>query len=139
MGKKFYRNWAISFIVLFLVDFLWHGLIFASFYAGALASIGRFVEGKLTPLIPFLALGDILVALGYTYFVVAASATNGRYAINGLVAGLVMTGSLAVFNHAILAGWDTSIMGADLAFSIVAGLILGTLQKFLNRPKAATA
>lgn len=138
MGKKFYKNWLVSFIVLFLVDFLWHGLIFAAFYAKQLADIGRFSGGKLAALVPFLAIGDILVALGYSYFVPAASAVTKRYVVNGLVAGIVITGSFAIFNHAILAGWANAIMGADLAYGVVAGLILGTLQKFLNRePKTA--
>lgn len=138
MDAKFYKHWLVVFIVLFVVDFLWHGAIFSKFYAGQLEEIGRFAaSGKLSPLIAFLAIGDILVSLGYTYFVTAVSATTKKYVTNGFVAGLVITGSFTMFNHAILNEWGMAITLADLAYGIVAGLVLGCVLMWLKKEKSA--
>ena len=137
MSGKFFKNWGLSFILEFVLTYVWHGIVFVSFYSGQLQKIGHFTaDGKLAPLIAFLALGDILLGLGYSYFLPAISAVNGKYVVNGLVFGLVATGSLTILNHGIIAEWGFGILFADLCFGIIAGLLQGVLQKRLNRVSA---
>ncbi|MBI4185713.1 DUF2177 family protein [Candidatus Berkelbacteria bacterium] len=127
------KNWLIAFVSLFMMSFIWHSLILNGFYATNLSEIGRYVDGAVAPLLGFLALGNLLVALGFAWFVVDSKADTMSYVKNGLVMALVSTGAFAVLSHAIFAGWNTSLMLADLSYGLISSVLTALILMALNR------
>lgn len=127
------KNWVIAFVSLFLMSFLWHSVILSGFYTTNLAQIGRYTNGAVAPLLGFLALGNILVALGFAYFVVDSKADTAKYALNGLVMALVSTGAFAVLSHAIFAGWTTNLMVADFSYGVISSVLTAMILMPFNK------
>lgn len=139
MTKKFFRNWLISFIVLVIIDVLWHRFILGSFYGDAAAGIQRVVNDRLAPLIQFIILGDVLVSFGYAYLITLSSALNKKYVLNGLIIGLVLTGSYSIYNYALIPNWPAALTVVDVINGMVFGAIQGLLIKYLDRGGEAKA
>ena len=118
---KSIKVWIGSFIIVSLVDYLWHSVIFASFYSKALADAAYMTAGKVAPLLPFLVVGDLVL----TIILVMALADQGKAMMKGAVVGLLVIAHLAIVNHALIPGWDVSIIVADAIFGLVAGLLTG--------------
>lgn len=136
MGK-FLRNWIIVFVILFIVDFLWHGLIFKNFYTSGLIDFARSSGGKLAGLVQYMIIADLLASLAYSYFVPASSSADSKYVKNTIVLTLAVVGFYAFTNAALIDGWGFGVTLADLAYAIVAGSVLGLVIKRLNAPKPA--
>lgn len=137
MARKFYRNWFITLVVLVVMDVVWHIVIFKSFYGSALDGVARVEGGRLSPLIPFIILGDIVVSFGYTYLVSALSLADRKFVLNGLVVGLVVTGSFSIFNYALIPNWPMSVVVVDALNGAVFGAVIGWLLKALNKSASA--
>lgn len=133
MGSKFYRNWLLSFVVLFLVDILWHALLFPGFYVRTMGDVARIASGRPAPLLPFIALGDVLASLGYTYFVTATSIGNRRFLANAVLAGLVIQGPFTIWNYALVVNSDAALAAFDIVYAIVQGVIQGFLLMRLHQ------
>ena len=138
MGNRFYRNWLLSFVALFLIDVIWHALLFPGFYVRTMGDVVRIAGGRPAPLIPVIAVGDILTSLGYTYFVTATSIANKRFLANGVLAGLVLQGPFTIWNYALIVKWDAVLAAFDLVYAAVQGVIQGFLLMRLNRSAEKT-
>jgi uncharacterized membrane protein len=130
---KLAKNWIVSFIGLFLMTFIWHNLILSDFYVKNLVDIGRYVNGTFTPLMAFLAIGNILAALGFAVMIPAAAKKSSDFVLYGFVMGLAVTGAFAMFSHAIFWGWTTNLMWADLSYGILSGIIMGWILSLMNK------
>ena len=131
MLGRFVKQLLVVFVVLFVWSFAWHGPLFGGFYETNLSQIARYASGKVAPLMPYLALGNLLIALGFAMYVPPISKGTKEFVKNGAWMGLVTFGSFAVMSHALFAGWNSGLMLADTAYSIVAGAIGGwVLSRF---------
>ncbi len=130
------KNWVTAFISLFVMSFIWHNVILTDFYTKNLSEIGRYTDGAVAPLLPYLALGVLLIALGFALFVPALSKTTKDYALNGFLAGLSITGSFAVLSHAIFTGWNTNLMFADASYGIISGILTALILMTVNKKTA---
>jgi uncharacterized membrane protein len=127
------KNWAVAFVSLFILSFVWHNLILVDFYTENLSAIGRYTDGAVAPLLPFLALGILIAALNFAVFVPAVSKDAMSFAKNGLVAGLASAGVFAFLSYAIFTGWSTNLMWADFAYSLISGVLTGLLLMVVNK------
>ena len=136
--SKFIRNWIIVFVVLFLIDFVWHGAIFKGYYTSQLIDFARSSSGKLAGLVQYMIIADLLASLAYSYFVPARSSADGAYLKNTIVLALIVVGFYAFTNAALIDGWGFGVVLADLAYAIVAGAVVGFVIRRLNAPKPAS-
>ncbi len=127
------KNWVIAFVSLFVMSFVWHNIILADFYTTNLADIGRYADGAVAPLLPFLALGVFIIALGFAFFVVDPKADAMEYAKKGLVMALVSTGAFAVLSHAIFVGWSTNLMYADFSYGLISSVLTALILMPFNK------
>jgi uncharacterized membrane protein len=131
--KEFYKSWILSLIVLFVVDVLWHALIFAGFYLDTMGDVVRVGSGRVAPMLQFIALGDVIASFGYAYFLAATCSAGGRFVMNGALAGLVIHAPFTLWNYALIPGWDGSLAAFDTVYAVVQGLIQGFLFQWMNR------
>lgn len=133
---KLLKNLVVAFVVLFFLTFLWHNVILADFYSTNLSQIGRYTDGVLTPLLGYLALGNILAALGFALFIPAISKTMMDYLLYGFVMGLSVTGAFALFSYGIFENWTANLAFADFSYGIISGALTGLALSFLNKKSA---
>jgi uncharacterized membrane protein len=136
MERKFYKNWFVSFIVLFVIDVVWHRGIFNSFYVSTMGQVVRVTSGALSPLLHFIAVGDVAASLGYVSLVIPTSMANKRFLMNGAIAGLAIHGSFTLWNYALIPQWGASLTAFDILYAILQGSIQGFLLQRLNPLKA---
>ncbi len=132
MYSKLLRNLVVTFVVLFVFSFLWHDTLFGNFYHSNMVSIARYSNGALSPLMPYIAFGDLLAIFGFVWFLPKVSSSKSQYVWNGIIMGLVAFGSASIVSHGLFAGWGGMLMVADVAFSIALGALGGFVLSMLN-------
>lgn|GEM_PF-2400076 len=130
---KFVKNLVITFVVLFVLTFLWHNVLLADFYTTNLGEIGRFTGDKLTPLVSFLALANLLSAIAFVVFVPAVAKKSADYLWYGLLMGFLTTGFFAMASHSIFSGWTGNLAFADTSYGVISGFITGWVLSMLNK------
>ncbi len=127
MKKGIILGFIVTFIVVSVIDYLWHSVIFASFYTSALAGAAYFgPTGAVAPLLPYLIVSDALLAIIFLWFIPQMGGNNSSstLAMRGGLLGLLTIGHLATVNHALIHGWAGSVIFADGAFGLVTGVIV---------------
>lgn len=121
------KNWLVSFIVLFIVDYLWHGLIFASYYQTQAAGILRFENGVFAPMLVFAGIANIIYAIGFAAFLNTdpVTAKAGSLTLKAMLLGFVISGYMNTYNYTIFRGLPLGVVMLDTLFGIVAGAIVG--------------
>jgi uncharacterized membrane protein len=138
MTSKFARNWFVSFLVLFVVDVVWHRVIFNSFYVATMGDVVRVTSGALSPIIPFIAVADVGAALAYVSLVIPVARPKNQFLTYAAIAAIGIHGSFTIWNYALIPGWDASLTLFDLVYALVQGVIQGLLLRSLSGGPAAT-
>ena len=125
MSGKFIRNWLILPVVLLVLTSLWHLVIFSTNYNEHLPGIARMVDGAPAPLIVYFLLAHVLAAFGFLRFVPAVSGDTMSFMKNGMVMGWLTFGFFAILSHALFQNWTGWLMGMDIAFGTLCGIITG--------------
>jgi uncharacterized membrane protein len=133
ISKKLLKNWLIVFVVLVVIDIVWHKVIFGSFLNEQFKGVAYFTGGEFFPLIQFIILGDILVSFGYAYLVSEMSRSSGKYILNGALFGLVVNGSYSIYDYALLPNWPAAVVIVDVLNGIVFGAVIGAVLQYLNK------
>ena len=123
--SKFWKHSIVAFILLFVLTYLWHNLIFASQYGVHLAGIVRMVNGAPAPRFAWFILAHVIVALAFAMLLPMISKHKGEFLKNGATLGLLTFGFFAILSHGLFGNWTTWLMGMDVAFGIIAGGITG--------------
>lgn len=128
--SKFFLTWVYSFVAVFVIDFIWHKLLFANTYlsVGGVAGI-RISEGKFDPLMMYIIIAEILISFGSVYFLSGSQSTIR----DGIIYSVVAVGFLGLINHAILLNWELGVVGLDLIFSLIVGVAVGWIVGWMKR------
>jgi uncharacterized membrane protein len=121
----YFLTWLITFIVLTVLNFLFHGVWAYSFFYGELKNIIYATTGEVHS--SFVALDYALIAAANLYFTINASQKN--YVIQGMISGgilgLIAFGTWNLVNYAFIPRWPISIVVVDIPWHIVVGIISG--------------
>ncbi|OHB17464.1 MAG: hypothetical protein A2749_01600 [Parcubacteria group bacterium RIFCSPHIGHO2_01_FULL_45_26] len=134
MSGTFIKNWVVSVITLFVVNFLWHEVLNVAFYHEELLGIVRIgPEGGPAPLLGYLILSIVIASFAVATFVPALSKTSGQYIWNSLIVAFTFTGAFSVLSYALFANWTSSLAWMDVFYSLISGIVLGAVLMLVNR------
>lgn len=116
-------TFAISLVLLAILDYLWLGILMTSFYVTQFGDLGRIVDGKFQILyLPAIGV-YLLLALGVSFFAILPGASLGTVFFRGAVLGLIVYGIYDLTNKATLVKWPLPLMVVDIAWgTLVCGL-----------------
>jgi hypothetical protein len=121
-SKKFIPATIVAFIVIFIFDYLWFGVLFRDWWQATMSGIMRSLPEK--PNIPLHALGDLslaaLLAWIYPYGYKGGAAVSQGIKF-GLMMGLVLQLPGSIHSY------DSMQSSSFLVFSIAHGIIVGMI------------
>jgi uncharacterized membrane protein len=115
--------------VLFVIDYLWLGVLMSGFYKAELGSLGRMEGGALKPVIWAAVVVYVLIPLGIVLFAlprVQAESPIASALLWGFIFGVVLYGVYDMTNYALIANWPARMMAVDMVWGGVL-CALGTL------------
>jgi uncharacterized membrane protein len=117
------KSFAITLVVLVVLDTIWLGFVMRSFYRESLAPIARMRDGGLDPIWPVAALVYPIMAAGLAIFVIGRATSPAQAALFGATFGLVAFSVYDLTNHATLRDWRTAMTVVDITWG---GVSCGT-------------
>jgi uncharacterized membrane protein len=127
-AARFFKGLAISFVVIFLSDYVWHTMLFGDFYTSKMGSLVM-PEPMMVPLIVL----EALLAAGVVWFVPHASSSNTEAVGNGAFLGLLTAGTVNLVNHSFMPGWDLALVGVDVLWGVLTLAVAGVLTFMFAR------
>ena len=117
--------WAFisTFIVVTLIDGLWHGVVFASFYNANLHGAAYYVGDAVMPLIAYKVLSAAFLTGIFMWVIPKMGGDNSSSAMakRGALYGFFSIIYLGLVNHAVVPGWQLSVVAVDACFGLVVG------------------
>lgn len=121
------------------LDFIWLGLIMATFYQDQLGSIGRYVNGSLQPQWVSSILAYVFLVAGLVIFVIGpyiGKDFGWDLILWGALFGFIVYGVYEFTNHAIVANWPVAIVVVDTLWGVLlyalAGYLTATVARWLG-------
>ena len=135
MKKNIILGWICTFITVTVIDGLWHGVIFASFYNANLVGAAYYVNGAVMPLIPFKVLSAAILSGIFMWILPQMGGNNSvsTLAWRGAIYGLVSIFYLGLVNHAVVPGWTLPVVFLDSLFGLVVGWIASYIVGYFVR------
>ncbi len=131
------KIFALAFIFIVAVDFVWLSIVMGNFYKDQLGKIARRDGDSLSPNIPAALLTWAFLVLGIIIFVLPLLSQEGLGldgAFWGAVFGLLVYGVYDLTNFATLADWTLKMTIVDMCWGGVvcglAGFVVGHLGRF---------
>ncbi len=123
-SSTFFKALLAAFVVTLIGDYLWHNVLLLDFYTGKLAGVNG---GTVPDFSPSILVLEVLSSAVTAYFVLVAArkGTMAEAAFHGGLLGLAMVGAINFLNHALVAGWDTTLVSVDTAFGVILGALAG--------------
>lgn len=131
--KKFWITGLVVFLVMYALDFLFHGMFMVKYY-NEILHILRPEEAMMTYM-PSMLIGQLLIAFGFTYIFVKGYEGKGcvegiRY---GLIVGFVFGVGPAMINYSVYQ-MTGSIMLAYFIWYPVECMIMGAVAATVYKP-----
>lgn len=131
--------WLVSFVVISIVDAIWHLLLFGSIYSADIKKVAPLADGKIdinaTPGI----LSQVLVVSAVVILVVIGLRANQNtqtIALVGAVAGILAISVYGLVNYAIIKDWSFRMTVLEVIWGPILGasaaLFVAWLHKALN-------
>ncbi len=133
MAGKLVKNWIVAFVGIFVLNILWHNVIFGGFYNEALLSVTNVVDGKPAPSIGLLILGMLVTSFAWAVVVPTLAKTKRQYISFGLLMAFATSGSFALFAKALFTTWTGPLAGMDLGYSVFSGILMGVILMWMNK------
>ncbi|NOS66807.1 MAG: DUF2177 family protein [Candidatus Peribacteraceae bacterium] len=124
---RFLKGFILSFVLFTLLDAVWHAGLMADFYNERLAVLNPGLGGA-PGFSPFILFLEAVNAAAITYFVLRTASNNRPLAdgaMIGAILGFTVISSVNVLNHALIPGWDTTMVVVDTAWGTASGLVVG--------------
>ena len=140
MKKSIFLAWLCTFVVVSLIDYLWHAVIFVGFYNKEMVGAAYYVNGTIAPLIPFKVLSAVLLAILFVWVIPQMGGDNskGTLAWRGGLYGVLSIAYLGLVNHAVVPGWTLPVVCLDTVFGLVAGLVASYIVGYFYRKSVAS-
>ena len=129
--KRGFLAFVATFVVIFVFEFLWHGMLMKSAYmeTGTL--------WRAAPMFPLLFLGQLVIAFAFTLLYmskvgVKSAAMGAGY---GIVIGIFCAGGDLI--HFAVQPWTTKILWMSIAGVVIELAIAGAIVGAIYKPKAA--
>jgi len=127
--KNILLMYLLTFVVFFLIDMVWLGLVAKNFYR-------RQLGGMLSPKViwPAAIIFYLLFIAGLLLFVVVPAQGNALQALwKGSLFGLITYATYDLTNLATLSNWPLTVTLVDLAWGTVLGGAVSFFSTILNR------
>lgn len=130
------KLYAITFIAMLIVDYLWIGLIAQKFYVEQFGpTFGRIENGKFD-IVMWAGIGAyLLMTAAVVFFVLPRLAVDDPWWMAlfwGALMGLVMYGVYDMTNHATLRHWPILLMAVDMAWGMTVIAFSTLFAKFVR-------
>jgi uncharacterized membrane protein len=123
MNARFLKGFIVSFVVIFISDYLWHTLLFANFYNGKMGAM--IAPGA--PMLGIIILLEVLAAAGVAWFVLGVSKNMMDSLCNGAFLGVLTIGSVNLLNHAFFQAWDLELVLIDVLWGVLTFALAGAI------------
>jgi uncharacterized membrane protein len=127
------KNFVVSFIGLFILNTLWHSVMFGGFYNEALKGVMNFVDGKPAPDLLYFILSMLVMSFAWAYFVPRVAKKTSEYVKSGLVMAFATTGTFALLSKGLFMVWTIELAWMDIGYSVFSGIILGLILAKINK------
>ncbi len=141
MKKSIILSLVCTFVVLSVLDFLWHTAVFSGFYSSALQPVGNLgPNGQIAPLVPFLLLGDVIMTCLFVFFIPQMGGNNSTktLAMRGAAIGLLAVLHFPIAGHAVVKGFPSSIILLDGLYGLFVGLVVSFIIGYFVRKAVAS-
>ncbi|HLP80045.1 MAG TPA: DUF2177 family protein [Acidobacteriota bacterium] len=108
-------------VTIFVLDFVFLGILAKSFYIEKLSLVGRIANGSFVPVVWAAVIVYLLLAAGATWIAVA---TKQPILISAFF-GLIVYGVYEFTNYSLLKNWPLSVVFVDLAWGIFVCTVAG--------------
>ncbi len=127
--KNILLLYLLAFVVFFLIDMVWLGLVAKDFYR---RHLGAMISDKVNW--PAAILFYLLFIAGLLLFVIVPAQGNALQALwKGALFGLIAYATYDLTNLATLSNWPLTVTLVDLAWGTVLGGAVSFLSTFLGR------
>jgi uncharacterized membrane protein len=129
---NFFLLFLIAFVVFFLIDMVWLGLIAKNIYS-------KYLGYLMSPKVNWLAaiIFYVLFIIGLVYFVIQPGVLNeasvGSVAFSGMLFGLITYATYDLTNLATLKDWPIKITIIDLLWGTFLGTAVSTITFLIGR------
>lgn len=135
--KKFILTGLVVFIVMYILDYLFHGMIMQKYYKEILDLLRP--EDKMLTYLPAMLLGQIIIAFGFTYIFIKGYEGRGiKEGVKfGLIIGIFFGVAPAMINYAVY-----KITGMIMLYYFfwypLEGIIMGAVAAAMYTPKTTS-
>lgn len=128
MYKKVVGIGLINFLIVAIIDIIWHGLLLAGYYNAEFGSISRTENGMIAPVVWAVILSDLIASIGMSCFLLTRrgkTIPKGEAMLEGTVFMLVYYFAANLAFYALLPYYPVGPIFVDAGAAIITGVVSG--------------